>query len=131
MSFLYCETDENDLTYFLNYKIKMMQLAYAHLQDYIKKQIHEKKQLVDFQRIGGVNNRQAQILLWLYVDSNEIFKVNTIENRFGVSNQTARTDLYGLVELGFMEELTINKKERAFIRSASFLDRMGENSDVL
>lgn len=127
LTFLYSETDENDLTYFIHYKIKTMQLAYAHLQEYIQRKIKEKKQLFHFQKLSGVNERQALILKWVYEEPNSLFKVTEIENRFNVSNQTARTDLTGLVDLGFLEEISLNKKVRAFHRSAQFRDLISDD----
>ena len=43
-----------------------------------------------------------------------------VENRFVVSNYTARTDLNGLVSLGFLEVIQVNKIKQNFIRSVDF-----------
>lgn len=64
-AFIYTEVDENDLTYFLNYKMKVMKRAFDSLQEYIQRKIKEKKQSNTFQKIDGVNERQALILKWL------------------------------------------------------------------
>jgi len=46
--------------------------------------------------------------------------VKEVENRFSVSNFTERTDLEGLVGLGYLSELQINKVKRNYIKSDKF-----------
>jgi len=119
-AFIYTETDENDLTYFLNYKIKTMQLAYYSLREYIQRKISEKKQLINFQKIKGINERQALIIKWLYEEPELLFSVKEIENRFSLSNQTARTDLTELESKGYLEMVGLNKKTKGFCKSERF-----------
>lgn len=118
-AYIYSEVDGNDLTYFIQYKVKTMQLAYNSLKEYIDRKIKEKKQLINFQRIKGVNERQAQIMKWIY-EEDLVFSVKEIENRFSISNQTARTDLAELVNKGYLEEISLNKKTKGFCRSSNF-----------
>ncbi|NOU16296.1 MAG: Fic family protein [Bacteroidales bacterium] len=121
-AFLYSEVDENDLTYFINYKMKTMQLAYQSLREYIQRKINEKKQVINFQKIKGVNERQSHILKWIYEEPDLLFSVKEIENRFSVSNQTARTDLMELEKRGYLEGIDTNKKTKGFCRSEIFLE---------
>jgi len=51
---------------------------------------------------------------------NTFFSVKEIENRFSVSNFTARTDLEGLVKLGYLSEIQLNKVKRNYIKSEKF-----------
>ena len=119
-AFLYTETDDNDLTYFINYNLKTMKLAYSSLREYIERKIGEKRQVTNFQKIKGVNERQAIIIKWLYEEPDLIFSVKEIENRLLVSNQTARADLENLVGLGFMEIIDLNNKTKGFCKSQNF-----------
>jgi Fic family protein len=123
-SFLYSEIDENDLTYFIHYKVRTMQMAFSSLREYIQRKIDEKKQLINFQKIKGINERKALIIKWLYEESKLIFTVKEIENRFNVANQTARNDLIELVEMGYMDIIELNGKEKGFCRSSSFLEKL-------
>ncbi len=120
MAFLYSEIDENDLSYFINYKLKTMTLAYESLREYIQRKINEKKQLVHFQRIKGINDRQALILKWFYEEADLLLTVKEIENRLSVSNQTGRNDLIELVFHGYLDVVEMNKKTKAFCRSSKF-----------
>ncbi|MBL0913400.1 MAG: Fic family protein [Bacteroidia bacterium] len=119
-AFQYTETDDNDLTYFLQYKLKVMELAYKELKAYIERKIREKKRILHFQRIRGVNERQALIIKWLYDEPDLLFSVKEIETRFMVSNQTARTDLSGLVKMGYLQEMDLNKKTKGYYRHPDF-----------
>lgn len=67
-AYQYTELDENDLTYFINYKIKTMQLAFDGLIEYIQLKTKEKRKTISFQKIEGINSRQAQILNWVLED---------------------------------------------------------------
>lgn len=119
-SFVYSEIDENDITYFINYKLRTMKLAYESLREYIQRKIDEKHKIADFIRLQNVNERQALILKWVYEEPAIILSVKEVETRLSVSNQTARTDLLGLVNNGFLEPLKLNKKTQAFGKSKIF-----------
>jgi Fic family protein len=121
-AYLLSETDDNDLTYFLTYKMKTMQLAYDSLREYILRKIKEKKQVFNFQKIKGINERQALIIKWLYEEPELLLSVKEVETRFAISNQTARTDLVNLADLGYLELIEINKKTKVFCRSTKFTD---------
>jgi Fic family protein len=120
LAYLYSEIDENDITYFINYKIKMMKLAFESLRKYIQRKIEEKKQYIHFQKIKDINERQALILKWLYEEPDILLTVKEIENRFSISNQTARTDLYELKNKGYLDLIELNKKTKAFCKSNRF-----------
>ena len=119
-AYIYTETDDNDLTYFINYQLRTMRLAFQSLREYIQRKIEEKKKITDFVRIGNVNDRQGLILKWVYEEPLLMLSVKEIETRLSVSNQTARTDLYGLAELGYLEAIYMNKKTKVFARSKNF-----------
>lgn len=119
-AFQYTEIDENDLTYFIYYKIKTMQLAFDSLREYIQLKINEKREIINFQKIRGVNSRQAIIIKWLIGEPNLMFSVKEIETRLTIANQTARTDLMELVNRGYLEIVDLNNKTKGFCRSVEF-----------
>lgn len=127
-AFLYTETDQNDLTYFILYQLKTMKLAFDSLKEYINRKIEEKRQVNDFLRISQINERQALILKWIYEEPSLVLTVKELQTRLLISNQTARTDLQGLYELGYLEQLSINRKTQAFARSNKFEDLLKNNA---
>lgn len=125
-AFMYTETDDNDLTYFIRYKLKTMDLAYKSLREYIQRKIEEKKHITEFIRIDGINERQALMLKWYYEEPLLMLTVKEIETRMAVANQTARTDLQQLSDYGFLDPIKMNQKKQAFVRSAKFEELIKE-----
>jgi len=119
-AFLYTENDDNDLSYFITYNLKVMEKAFEALKHYIQQKQKENLQIANFVRIPNVNERQGQLLKLLFDEPEIIFNVKEVENRFAVSNYTARTDLKGLVDLGFLEAIQVNKVKQNFVRSKKF-----------
>lgn len=119
-AYLYTEMDDNDLSYFITYHIKTMEKAYKALKEYISRKQKEVFQAAKFMNIPSVNERMAQILKIINDDSDRILNIKEIENRFNVSDFTARADLKGLVDLGFLEIVQVNKKKQNFIKSKNF-----------
>ena len=119
-AYLYTEYDDNDLTYFILYNLRTMKKAFEELKIYLKRKSEENSSIVLIANIKGINTRQAQILKIIHEQPNTCLSVKEVENRFSVSNFTARTDLEGLVGLGYLSELQINKVKRNYIKSDKF-----------
>jgi Fic family protein len=119
-AFRYTENDENDLSYFITYKLKTLNSAFESLKEYVQRKISEKRNIIHFQKMKGVNDRQAQILKRIYDEPDILLTVKEIENSFSVSNQTARNDLTGLAAAGYLELVEINGKTKAFCKGEKF-----------
>ncbi|MEA2037152.1 MAG: Fic family protein [Nanoarchaeota archaeon] len=119
-AYLYTEKDENDITYFLNYQIRTIDLALSDLKEYIKREIEEKDKLYDFLKIEGINNRQAYILKKFSEKSKRTMTIKEVETTFDIVYQTARTDLLQLVDLGFLVKKKLGKAKFLFLRADSF-----------
>lgn len=119
-SFQYVETDDNDLTYFIHYQANTLQKSLESLQEYIRRKVAEKRRALDFQKLPQINLRQAEILREVYENPDWLINVKEIENRFAVSNQTARTDLLTLEKLGYLTKGYINAKEQKYYKSKRF-----------
>ena len=109
-AFLYSENDDNDLTYFIAYNLKSMDLALKNLQFYIQRKIMEKKSLIYHVQNENINERQAELLRSLIIDNQKSFTIAEVQNKFGVVYQTARTDLMGLLSFGYLREKKYGKK---------------------
>ena len=114
-AFQHTEADENDLTYFVLYQVKTLSKAYDELTKYIDRKNQERRQLLTLQRDEKLSPRQARIVGWLRQDPNAVLSVKEVEIRLGISNQTARNDLQGLVVGGYLAEMRANRKERQYI----------------
>jgi Fic family protein len=113
-AYLYTEMDENDLTYFVLYSLKAIHTALDDLKKHIQKKIAEKKNVLALLRNTSFNDRQVAVLQDVMQDAGVYFTVQQIQTRFGVSNQTARNDLTGLVNSGLLEYRKSGKKIQFF-----------------
>nr|WP_295866350.1 Fic family protein [uncultured Chitinophaga sp.] len=109
-AYLYTERDNNDLTYFIIYNLKCINLALEDLKHYIRRKSAEKQNAITMLRATNLNDRQIILIQEVIQDPTLYFTVKHIENKFGVSNQTARTDLNGLVADGFFEERRVGNR---------------------
>jgi Fic family protein len=119
-SFLYTEYDDKDLTYFVLYNLRTMKKAFEDLKLYLKRKTEENNNILLIANTKEINIRQAQILKIVHEKSNTCLSVKEIENRFSVSNFTARTDLEGLVTLGYLSKIQLNKVKRSYVKSDRF-----------
>lgn len=109
-AYLYTEYDENDLTYFIDYNLSAMDLALKSLKEYISRKIKERKNVFHLVKYESVNERQAEILKEFIMDTKKTITIKEAEVEFGVVYQTARTDLFGLVSMGYLQEKYFGKK---------------------
>jgi len=119
-AYIYTEIDDMDVTYFIHYQVKILTQAFEDLKKHVNKKKKEENQLSDFYKEPNINERQAQILLWIQENENRYFSVKEIENTFSITNQTARTDLESLVERSILKKIHINKKTANYWKGDSF-----------
>ena len=113
-AYLYTEYDENDLTYFILYNIKCISVALEELKLYIQNKAEEKKQVLSLIKNTDFNERQIVLIKDILQDKTEYFIVKQVEQRFNVSNQTARNDLNNMVKKGILTPKATGKKVRFF-----------------
>jgi len=97
-AYLYTETDENDLTYFIIYHIEVLRQAVAALDKYIGEKsqrlsVLEKK----LRNHILLNHRQKAILSHALRHPNSLYTAQSHAASHGISFNTAKTDLSGLV----------------------------------
>ena len=109
-AYLFTEYDENDLTYFIDFKLKSIDLALKRLKEYVVKKQQEKKQLTRLLLKDDLNERQAEIIKDFIINSETALSINEVQSRFGIVYQTARTDLIKLTKMGYLKSKTVGKK---------------------
>lgn len=124
-AFLYTEHDDFDLGYFIQYNLKVLKQAFEELQIYLERKTKENNALLEY-RIPGLNERQIQIVKMCIEKSSEIYTSKDLETRFNVSVKTLRSDFEGLVEIGLMETVSLNKRLTGYTRSKNFDSRLRE-----
>lgn len=127
-AYLYTETDEGDLTYFLMLNLRVIHLAFEELRLYIQRKNDEIASAVQsLQSQSGLNGRQRQFLAHVARHPDGVFTVENYRKDNNVVYQTARQDLLSLVEKGWLHQ---SKRGKAFVFFASpdLAQRLGEAS---
>lgn len=119
-SYLYTEKDDNDMSYFIAYNLRVLDLAFKELKLYIERKIKQKKNAINYLKSGGINERQAAILSLIDNEPHAILTVKEVQNRFSVSHPTAKSDLQELVNKGFLNKIQVNKKMSNYVKSERF-----------
>jgi len=113
-SYLYTETDNNDVTYFIIYQLEVVVRAINGLFIYLDKKSKEirsvEKILKKSPQLRNVlNHRQIALLNRALKKPNSTYYVESHRSSHNVTYQTARTDLIKLEELGLLEKIKIGK----------------------
>lgn len=101
-SYVFGETDGNDMTYFILYNLRALMDSVDKFEDYLKRKIEEERstsiRLSDY----GLNDRQIRIIASIM--NGGTVSVRSIENQYKVSLNTARADVKRLIEAGLLTE---------------------------
>ena len=124
-AFLYSEADGNDIGYFIQYNLDVLLKSFDALSRYIKRKNNEKKKAEKLLHLGNITERQSQILN-MCIENPDIVLVSTdIVGRFGVTPNTAKSDLRKLTEKGYLKEISLNGRTKGYIRSDNFEQMTG------
>ncbi|MCF3110781.1 Fic family protein [Niabella sp. CC-SYL272] len=123
-SFLQAQANA-DIGYFIHFTIQALRMADRSLKESLQR-TNKEKESNPFIRIEGLNIRQAAALQWIKEDPEKIVTIRELRSGFGVSKETARTDLTALTENGWLKFYHLNKKTYAFVKGDSFEQLMHE-----
>ena len=113
-AYVYSEQDDNDLTYFIDFNIRKIGLARTQFEKYVlRKQIENRKMVALVRTKYHFNDRQTQLLRYFYRNTSATTSIKTHSHVYGVSIITARKDLEGLEQAGFLTSEKIGR-ERPF-----------------
>lgn len=120
-SFLYTETDDGDVTYFLLYQLEVMTRAIREMHSYLQRKMAEVRQLEDLIKGTSLNHRQVAILSHAAKHPEGLYSYMGHAASHRVVRQSARTDILELEDLGLLERRTGGKQLQ--FRPAADLDR--------
>lgn len=119
-SFLYAETDQNDIGYFITYNLRVIGLAFKGLQDYINRKKKEQQAAHKYLQIPNLNVRQAEIVKMFEDNPQEMIVVKDLQAKFLITPTTAKADILPLVEMGLLKEIAVNKVKKAYLKGDEF-----------
>ena len=109
-SFLYTETDENDLSYFIIYQLKIILRSIEELEKYISRKANE-IQALDRQlnNLMTLNPRQKALIAHALKTPDTIYSIETHRLSHQISYATSRADLMKLEELDLLRQFKVGK----------------------
>lgn len=116
-AYLYTETDDNDVTYFIVHQLEVIVRAIDELYTYLEKKSSELKTVeslikgaTQLQKV--LNHRQIALINRALKKPGSIFTIESHKGSHNVTYDTARTDLLKLEDLGLLEK---RKSGKAFV----------------
>lgn len=104
-SFLYNETDDNDLNYFIIYQSNVLHRAIRELHDYLDRKQREVRLIEDrLQYLRQLNHRQQSLLLYALRHPYEDYTIKSHQRSHRIAYGTARSDLLELSDFGLLSK---------------------------
>lgn len=104
-SFLYTETDDNDLTYFIVAQANVIRQAIEGLHTYIQRKTSEVRELESHLRaLDWFNHRQVDLIRHALKHPDQQYTITSHRKSHNVVYQTARTDLLDLEQRDVLEQ---------------------------
>lgn len=123
-SFLYTETDDNDLTYFIIAQTQVIRRAVRELHTYIERKTADLKDVESHMRaLDLFNHRQVEIIRNALKHPGQRYTFTSHQKSHNVVYQTARTDLLDLGERGVLEKRK-RGKQMVFVAPADLSARL-------
>ena len=126
-AYVYSETDENDLTYFLDYNLRVMVQAIQALHLYLARKSREmdalSKAIRGSDSAAVLNHRQIALLGHILRHPDNTYTIAGHQHSHSVSYPTARADLMGLADLEFLDARRQGRK-LVYRRSGEFEDNV-------
>jgi Fic family protein len=135
-SFLYTETDDNDLTYFIDFQIRVIRGAIEDLYQHVHRKSTEHRKLE--QQLRGMrvlNYRQKALMAHALKHPDQEYTFRSHQSSHDVVYETARRDLLDLATRGLLQ---VHKRGKSFVfspagnlseRLSSGLERTEDGTD--
>jgi Fic family protein len=110
-AYIFTETDQNDLTYFIVFNLRQLKIALRDFVDYIKQKREESRMVRELlEHDNMLNFRQSDIILRFMKHPLKQFSIREIQKTYNVAYETARTDLDLLSQLHYCKKIVEGKK---------------------
>lgn len=104
-SYLQTETDDDDLTYFISYQIRVIERAINSFEKYLTRKTREIRDVDQLLKSSTfLNHRQFALVSHAMRHPGFTYTVKSHETSQNISNQTARSDLLDLVKIGLLDQ---------------------------
>jgi len=108
-AFLYTETDELDVTYFIMHQLQVLMKAINELEGYLTRKMAEVKRTEKLIKDSDLNHRQIALLSHALRHPDQLYTVKSHEKSNNIATETSRLDLTRLEEKGLLTRLKVGK----------------------
>jgi Fic family protein len=109
-AFLYTETDDNDLTYFILYHLDVIKRSIEELHKYIKHKTEQLQSLeLRIRGLSGLNYRQRALIGHALRHPHQRYTFRSHQMSHKIVYETSRNDLFHLEKLGLLKSRKIGK----------------------
>lgn len=109
-AFLYTETDESDLTYFLVHQLEVIRSATQDLYAYLDRKSKELQEVELLLRTGeNFNHRQRTLLAHALRHPGAKYSIEPYRREHGIVYETARQDLLDLTKAGYLRKTQMGR----------------------
>lgn len=113
LSYLYVQKDYGDLTYFIDFHLNIILTAFEELQEYLSEKTEEFHELVKILENSKYKDRftfiQKDLIKKGVKEPGRLFKVKSVQNVYGVSENTARRLLRELELMGIFLPIKLGR----------------------
>jgi Fic family protein len=108
---MYTETDDNDLTYFIDYHLRVIRRAVKELHAYIERKTQELQNMErNLHGLELFNHRQRALLSHALRHPGHRYTIDSHKTSHNVTHRTARLDLLELKQKEFFKASKIGKR---------------------
>jgi Fic family protein len=112
-AFLYTETDDNDLTYFILYHLDVIRRAVRQLHDYIKLKTGQLQTLeTELRGMIALNHRQRDLIAHALRHPGQVYTLQSHGLSHNIAYETSRRDLGDLVQRHLLDAVKVGKSWR-------------------
>ncbi|ACT05611.1 filamentation induced by cAMP protein Fic [Dickeya chrysanthemi Ech1591] len=128
LSYLYVQKDYGDLTYFIDFHLKVILEAFEELQEHLRIKTEEFHELISTLENSKYKDKlnfiQKDLIKKGVKEPGRLFKVKAVQNVYGVSENTARKLLRELANMNIFLPITFGRSTY-FISPADLRERLG------
>ena len=121
LAYLYTETDEGDLTYFLEHQMSVLEKSLKRLHEYVERKQEELTDLSwrldELYTDNALNLRQKQLLQEAAKTPTKIYKIAAHQEIHGISRITATKDIEEMVLLGLMTKTKVGREHHYKVKA--------------
>ena len=110
LAYQYSETDGFDLTYFLKFNLGCVEKSVEDLKEYIERKTAEQRRIAHMIESNPQLNLNEMAILKDYTRDLSTFTVKELSTRYPISYQTARNYVNHLCELGYVKQVSQDRK---------------------